>query len=66
MNAWSLQGGTARLAPSPHRPKTDKPILRAHQRALRRLVAAVDRSPRQRYRTLAADLLKLRRQSAVR
>jgi hypothetical protein len=61
MSAWSpLQGGY-------NRPKTDKPILRAHQRALRRqLVVAARPSSRHLYRALAADLLQVRRQSAAR
>ena len=61
MNAWSpLQGGSSR-------PKTDKPILRAHQRALRRqLIVAARPSSRHQYRALAADLLQVRRQGAGR
>jgi hypothetical protein len=56
MNNW-LQQGAARLTANRYRPKTDRPILRAHLRALRRQLFIAQRASS---RVLAADLLQAR------
>jgi hypothetical protein len=65
MKAWSPQQGAARFTTSPYRSKTDKPILRAHLRALRRQLL-IGRSPSARSRALAADLLQTRHRGLAR
>jgi hypothetical protein len=59
MKAWSPQQGAARFVAKPYRSKTDKPILRAHLRALRRQLLT-RQLPSTRFRMLAGDLLQAR------
>jgi hypothetical protein len=60
MDVWSLQQGASRLGPSGYRPKADRPVLRAHMRALRRKRLITERATTQ-ICALAADLLQARR-----